>query len=80
MQHDLFTPAGPDPLVNEALTLLNRMPREVSDWKAAFLNNLLQQSYPLRPKQRAVLVRMLEQYIPESPLAAELRGQARLFE
>jgi hypothetical protein len=67
-----------DPTVQEVLTALDTMPREVTEWEAGFLENLLRQAYPLTTKQHAVLVRMAEEYL-DPLLAAELRGQQRLF-
>ena len=66
-----------DPLVQEVLTALDTGP-EVTDWEATFLNSVMQQTYPLTPKQLAVVVRMAERYL-DAGLAAELRGQQRLF-
>lgn len=67
-----------DPLIQEVLTALDTMEQEVTDWEAKYLQSLLTQSYPLTTKQRSVLVRMAEQYL-DPCLAAELRGQQRLF-
>ncbi len=65
-------------VVQEVLQALDRMPREVTDYEARFLESLLTQAYPPTARQMAVLVRMAEEYLsPE--LAAELRGQQRLF-
>lgn len=67
-------------LMQEVLTRLDRMERPVTDWEAEFLDSLLKrrEKRPLSPKQHAVLVRMVEQYL-DATLAAELRGQQRLF-
>lgn len=67
-----------DHAVLEVLTALDQMDREVSDWESKFLDSLMKQSYPLTAKQRAVLVKMAEEYC-DPLLAAELRGQQRLF-
>jgi hypothetical protein len=67
-----------DATVLEVLTALDTMAAEVTDWESSFLESLLTQTYPLTAKQRAVLVRMAERYC-DPLLAAELRGQQRLF-
>lgn len=67
-----------DPTVQEVLTALDTMDQDVTDWEASFLESLLSQTYPLSLKQHAVLVRMAEHYC-DPLLAAELRGQQRLF-
>lgn len=67
-----------DATVKEVLTYLDTMEREVTNWEARFLESLLKQSFPLTAKQGAVLVKMAEEYC-DPLLAAELRGQARLF-
>jgi hypothetical protein len=64
--------------IEEALKALDTMEQEVTTWEAGFLETLLKQQRPLSPKQLAVLVRMAEQYL-DPCLAAELRGQQRLF-
>jgi len=67
-------------IVHEVLAKLDAMDQPVSDWEAGFLESLLRrrEKRPLSPKQQAILVRMAEQYL-EPGLAAELRGQQRLF-
>jgi hypothetical protein len=67
-----------DPTVQEVLTTLDTMEREVTDWECKFLESLMRQTYPLTSKQQAVLVKMAEEYC-DPLLAAELRGQLRLF-
>lgn len=67
-----------DALVQEVLTAIDTMEQSVTDWEASFLESLLRQTYPLTSKQHAVLVRMAEAYC-DPLLAAELRGQQRLF-
>lgn len=67
-----------DPVVQEVLTALDQMEREVTDWEAKFLESVMRQTYALTPKQRAVLVKLAEEYC-DPLLAAELRGQQRLF-
>lgn len=67
-----------DPIVHEVLTALDTMEQAVTDWEAGFLESLLRQTYPLKPKQLAVLVRMAEAYC-DPLLTAELLGQQRLF-
>jgi hypothetical protein len=67
-----------DPLIQEVLTALDTMPQSVTEWEANFLESLLTQSYPVTTKQRVVLVRMGDHYL-DPCLAAELRGQQRLF-
>ena len=70
---------APDPhLIREVLTALDTMEREVTAWEAGFLESLMQQRTGLSPKQLAVLVQMAEEYL-DPLLAAELRGQQRLF-
>jgi hypothetical protein len=65
-------------LITEALHALDTMETEVTNWEAGFLQTLLRQTFPLSPKQQAVLIEMAEQYL-DPLLAAELRGQQRLF-
>lgn len=65
-------------LVQEVLAALDALPQEVTDWEANFLQSLLTQTYPCTAKQRAVLMRMADEYL-DPLLAAELRGQQRLF-
>jgi hypothetical protein len=67
-----------NPTVQEVLTALDTMEREVTDWEAGFIASLLMQTYPLTPKQQAVLVKLAEEYC-DPLLVAELRGQLRLF-
>ena len=66
--------------VQEVLTQLDTMAASVTDWEATFLESLLKrrEKRPLSPKQQAILVRMAEQYL-DATIAAELRGQQRLF-
>jgi hypothetical protein len=66
-----------DETTQALLTALDTMARDVTEWEAGFLDSCMRQTYPLTPKQRAVLVRMADQYVPH--LAAELRGQLRLL-
>jgi hypothetical protein len=65
-------------LITEALHALDTMETEVTNWEAGVLQTLLRQTFPLSPKQQAVLIEMAEQYL-DPLLAAELRGQQRLF-
>lgn len=67
-----------DPVVQEVLTALDQIEREVTNWEAKFLDSLMRQTFPLTPKQRTVLVKLAEEYC-DALLAAELRGQQRLF-
>lgn len=67
-----------DHAVLEVLTALDQMEREVTNWEARFLESLMRQAYAITAKQRAVLVKMAEEYC-DPLLAAELRGQQRLF-
>lgn len=67
-----------DVLITEVLTALDTMEHEVTDWEATFLASVMTQTYPMTPKQHAILVKMAEQYL-DPCLAAELRGQQRLF-
>jgi hypothetical protein len=69
-----------DATVQEVLAALDQMEQEVTVWEATFLESLLHQSYPLTPKQYAVLVKMAEKYVAETGLVAELYGQQRLLE
>lgn len=64
--------------VQEVLTALDTMNQDVTDWEAKFLESVIKQRYPLTPKQMTVLVKMAEAYC-DPLLAAELRGQQRLF-
>lgn len=65
-------------LIHGVLQALDTMEQSVSDYEASFLESLLKQSYPPTERQMRVLVRMAEAYLsPE--IAAELRGQQRLF-
>jgi hypothetical protein len=66
-----------DAAVTEALRRLDAMEAEVSDWEANFLTSLLARP-TCTPKQRHILVQMVEKYLPADGLAAELAGQGRL--
>jgi hypothetical protein len=68
-----------DAMVLDVLKQLDEGDFDVSTWEAGFLDSLLRQTYPLKRKQREVLAQMCERYLPASGLAAELRGQQRLF-
>jgi len=68
-----------DATVQEVLAALDTMDREVTAWEANFLESVRGQTFPLTAKQRAVLVKLAEEYC-DPLLAAELRGQQRLFE
>lgn len=65
-------------VVAEVLSALDSMEQDVTEWEAGFLDSVMKQSYPVTAKQRTVLVKMAEQYL-DPCLAAELRGQERLF-
>jgi hypothetical protein len=65
-------------IVQEVIEYLDTMEREVTKWEAGFLESLKRQTFPMRPKQFACLVKMAEDYC-DPLLAAELRGQLRLF-
>jgi hypothetical protein len=67
-----------DATVQEVLTALDTTERELTDWECDFLESVIRQPYPLTVKQHAVLVKMAEEYC-DPLLAAELRGQQRLF-
>ena len=67
-----------DPTTREVLTALDQMDQDVTAWEADFLESLMTQTWPLSPKQRAVLMTMADRYL-DPCLAAELRGQQRLF-
>jgi hypothetical protein len=74
----MATKPSTDATMCEVLAALDQMDQEVTDWEAGFLETLLKQSRPLSSKQLAVLVKMAERYL-DPCLAAELRGQQRLF-
>lgn len=78
MSHDPLTKHVHDAVVQEVLQALDTMEQAVTDWEANFLENLLKQTFPLTAKQRHVLITMAERYL-DLCLAAELRGQQRLF-
>jgi len=65
-------------LVQEVLHALDRLPQDVTDYEAYFLESLLKQGYPPTERQLAVIVKMAEHYGLHHQ-AAELRGQQRLF-
>jgi hypothetical protein len=67
-----------EPVIQEVLTALDTMDRAVTDWESTFLESVMRQTSPVTAKQRSVLVRMAERYL-DAGLAAELRGQQRLF-
>lgn len=67
-----------DPLVSQILKALDEGEHEVTAWEANYLNSVMQQTYPLTPKQRKVLAQMAEKYL-NATLAAELIGQKRLL-
>jgi len=64
--------------VREVLTALATMPQAPTDWEAGFVQSLLRGRGVLSPTQLAVLQRMADRYV-DPGLAAELRGQQRLF-
>jgi hypothetical protein len=64
--------------IQEVLTALETQPRTLTPWEAGFLANVKRQTFPLRPLQFAKLVELAEEYL-DPLLAAELRGQQRLF-
>jgi hypothetical protein len=64
--------------IQEVLTALDTQPRTLSTWEATFLESLKRQTFPLSPRQFAKLVELAEEYC-DPLLAAELRGQQRLF-
>jgi hypothetical protein len=66
-------------VITEALQRLDRMERPVTDWEASFLDGVLRRGCHTA-KQRAVLVRMVETYLNDAALAAEIQGQQRLWE
>lgn len=68
-----------DATIQEVLTALDTTERHLTNWEINFLASVMAQTYPLRPKQLAVLVQMAEEYLEDPLLVAELRGQQRLF-
>lgn len=68
-----------DATVQEVLTALATTERQLTNWERSFVASVSQQAYPLRPKQLAVLVKLADEYLEDPLLAAELRGQQRLF-
>ena len=68
-----------DATVQEVLTALAMTERRLTNWEKGFLEHVMTQTYPLQPKQRAVLIKLAEEYLEDPLLAAELRGQLRLL-
>jgi len=63
--------------ITSALAALDAMPTPVTDWEANFLESVMRWGCK-SPKQRRILVRMIEQYLGDQQLAAEVLGQERL--
>ena len=63
----------------EAVRRLDTMNADVTVWEASFLDSLLRDPHPrYTPKRRMVLARMVERYLNDAALAAEVLGQQRL--
>ena len=63
----------------EALHRLDTMSTPCTDFEASVLETLLRRPGSASPKQRKILVQMIEKYLDDPGLAAEVCGQQRLF-
>ena len=69
--------AQDDPLAL-ALKRLDTMEAVVTDFEANILESVIRQRTWASKKQRRILAQMLEKYLSDVTLAAEIRGQQRL--
>ena len=71
---------GEETLLQDILRRLDTMAQEPTDFEAGVLETCLRQRTWASAKQRRIVRRMAERYLPDSvALAAELAGQERLF-
>lgn len=68
-----------EPSIEKVLEALRTSGAPLDEWQRGFLRSVSQQKRPLRPLQRATLLRMAEAYL-DPGLVAEIYGQQRLFE
>lgn len=78
---DPFAPAppAPDAALTAALHALDTGDFAVTDFEADILESVLRQKTWASAKQRKILAQMLEKYVEDFALAAELCGQQRLL-
>ena len=70
----------PDDTLTEALRRLDTMTAPCTDFEASVLETLLRRPGYASEKQRKILVQMIEKYLNDPALAAEVCGQQRLFQ
>lgn len=68
----------PEPCIAEALHRLDTMDFDVTEWEAHFLDSVMRGTL-WSPKQRMTLAKMVETYLLDFSLAAEIQGQQRLL-
>ena len=68
-----------DDALIEALRRLDTMATPCTDFEASVLETLLRRPGYASPKQRKILVQMIEKYLDDPALAAEVCGQQKLF-
>jgi hypothetical protein len=64
--------------ITEAIERLARSKAQVTAWEASFLASVTRRGCH-SPKQRHILVQLVEKYLHDTALAAEILGQERLF-
>jgi hypothetical protein len=64
--------------ITEAIHRLDTMEREVTDWESNFLESVKRKGCH-SPKQQAVLARMVDTYLEDGHLSAEILGQQTLY-
>ena len=69
-----------DEALAEALHRLDTMDAPCTNFEARVLNTLMRRPDSASPKQRKILVQMIEKYLDDPALAAEVCGQQRLFQ
>ncbi len=68
-----------DDALKTVLETLDVMDAEVTDFEASVLDTVMKQQTWASWKQRKVLAQMVERYLDNPTLAAELLGQQRLW-
>jgi hypothetical protein len=67
-----------DPCIEEALKRLDTLERELTTYECDFLDSVMRGA-SWTDNQRRVLAHMCENWLGDVALAAEIRGQQRLF-
>ena len=70
----------PDHALTDALYRLDTMSTPCTDFEASVLETLLRRPGYASDRQRKILVQMIEKYLDDPALAAEVYGQQRLFQ